>query len=573
MRSPDSSPTAVGALLALVCVALHVAALSAGYAYDDPVHLQFAASHAPWQYFTQRSVMLQQSYAHLTPWNALFFDLGLRLAGLDARWHHAHLLAVVWACAWATWMLLRRWLGGHAALYAALLFLAMPPTAVVASLLMTGHYAYGLLFSILALQCQVLALQRRRLAWSVAAAVCYGLACLCKELYVPLVLVLLALPLADRRWRLRAAAPLLAVALAYAGWRLYVLGGVGGYAALSVDGGPPRPALPDILQRFAQGVFVHVFGPGWAGALALVLAAVMVAGAVWRGRRAPALLVAAATLALLVPVVPTFAFDLPYGAGRLMLVIGWALALALAWFIRLNRRTAVFALALLPLLVVQQRGAFERTQGPERIASQQFDFVLRAAADEVLIPVGYAQHGYLRAMADAARRVLGRDGPHIVDDEDEMQALGPERGARAWSWREDSRRLERLGERYQAALVQQRAARLAAAGQPLHGTLALQVQGRHRVVQWQVQSSPGRVFMHVEGYARLELPPQGALAFGLEASTSTMADPARVRMLVLTPDGALIRSQPVLLALGRSSSFALQAEPPEDAGPRPPPGE
>ena len=44
-------------------------------------------------------------------------------------------------------------------------------------------------------------------------------------------------------------------------------------------------------------------------------------------------------------------------------------------------------------------------------------------------------------------------------------------------------------------------------------------------------------------------------------------------MLVLTPDGALIRSQPVLLALGRSSSFALQAEPPEDAGPRPPPGE
>ncbi|MBC7940450.1 MAG: hypothetical protein H7Z19_11900, partial [Chitinophagaceae bacterium] len=200
MRALTWAGVALG--LALLTAVLHGSAVGGGWRFDDAPHLQFVATYSPWQYFGVREVMLRQSYAHITPWNALFYEIGLPWFGLDARGHHVHLLVVLWATALASFALLQRWLHVVPALAGAVLFLAMPPTAVVGQLLMTGHYAYGLLFSVLSLHCFAGTLQRSgaRPAW--LAAFFYALACLCKELYVPLVLVTLALPLADVRARL-----------------------------------------------------------------------------------------------------------------------------------------------------------------------------------------------------------------------------------------------------------------------------------------------------------------------------------------------------------------------------------
>ena len=259
---------------------------------------------------------------------------------------------------------------------------------------------------------------------------------------------------------------------------------------------------------------------------------------------------------------PAFSFDLPSGAGRVLLVVGWAAAVGLAWMLSVRRGAWVFALALLPLLVVQQRAAFEATQAPARIAAEQYDFVLRSTDGDLQIPFEFRLHGYLLALADAAKRVLGRSSAQIVDDEAAMLALGPDLGARAFAWHEESKRIERMGARYEATAERLRSARRAAAGRPLEGTLALTVRGRFRLVRWDVESAPGRMFMHVKGFERFEIPARGALAFGLDATSSALSDPAPVRLLVLALDGALIQSQLVSLPIDRSSSHSLHAEAP-----------
>lgn len=546
-------------MLALACGVLQGRALSAGFTYDDPIHLLFAATHSPWQYFTDTRVMLQQSYAHLTPWNVLFYDLGLPLAGLDARWHHAHLLLVIWACAFATWELLVRSLGRHAALLASVLFLAAPPTAVVGSLLMTGHYAYGLLFSVLALHVHVMALQQQRLSLAFVSAGLYAGACLCKELYVTLPLVLLVLPVAKPSTRVRLAAPALAVASLYAAVRLHVLGGVGGYAAFAAEGVTQSPGPFGMAERFAQAVQVQVFGSGWPGALAMGLFAGCVAHAALRGRRPSGSLLVGALVALVVPALPAFAFELPSGAGRVMFVIGWTYAVAVGWLLRPGGRLWMPAAVLLALLVLQQRAQFDRTLAPERVAARQYDFLIHATAADTLVPFNFTQQGYLTAMQSAVQSVLRRESARVLDNEDEMQALEPDRRARTWAWDADRQQVALMGERFDPVVAQQGAARHAGLGLPLAGTLALEVRGRYRVLRWDVQSAPGRVLLHVEGFSRFEIPARGSLAFGLDATLASVTDPVWLRVLVVTPEGAVISSRRAALDLHRGGSRSLEA--------------
>lgn len=178
-RAERAWDTAVGLLaLAALTLLLHHSALSGSWRADDPMLLSFAAAFSPQQYFLTREGMLTLSYASITPWAALFFDSNLSLFGLDARGHYAHMLAVLWATAAATALWLRRWLDAPLAWGAGALFLAMPPTGAVAQQLMTGHYAWGLLFSVLALWAFARAVQEDSVGWACGAAVLYGLAAL-----------------------------------------------------------------------------------------------------------------------------------------------------------------------------------------------------------------------------------------------------------------------------------------------------------------------------------------------------------------------------------------------------------
>jgi hypothetical protein len=186
----------------------------------------------------KEQVQKQESLAHITQAEGeavKAFDAAIALGGLDSRIHYLLHLSVLWAVAASTWWLLSRWLSGDMAFAAAALFLAMPPTAWVANTLMTTHYAWGLLFSVLALCAWARAIAATSVFWAVTSALLYGLACLGKELYVPLVLVMLLWPGLGWRRGARLASPAIIVALAYLALRYHVLGGVGGYGAISAD--------------------------------------------------------------------------------------------------------------------------------------------------------------------------------------------------------------------------------------------------------------------------------------------------------------------------------------------------
>lgn len=265
-------PLGAALLLLLVCFGLHRSALSGGWQFDDGLHLLMAAKYAPWQYFFVPEVMLESTPAHITPWNVFFYEMGLPFFGLNPVGHYVHLLLVLWGGAYATFFLLGEWLPKSYALFGAVLFLAMPPVAGVAQMLMVGHYVYGLLFTVLALLAFNRAVLTGQTRYALLTAGLYALACLCKELYVPLPAVLLFLPVKTWQLRLRSLLGVAVVAVAYVGFRGWVLGGLGGYSnGESIASIPLLPYLQQLQQALFGSKYPYFlsagFGLAWLGVM------------------------------------------------------------------------------------------------------------------------------------------------------------------------------------------------------------------------------------------------------------------------------------------------------------------
>ncbi|MDB5889350.1 MAG: putative rane protein [Polaromonas sp.] len=317
---------------------LHGAALTMGFARDDGFNLFNAARLSPLTYFFDPATLKAVSASALTPWNLLVYDINVTLFGLDPRWHHLHLLAVVWACAMATWMFLRLWLPEMAALLAALLFLTGTPVVFISHEQMSGHYLYGLLFTILAAWSFVAAVRSGGAGLALLSGLLYMLATSCKEVFVPLPVALLLLPEGTLARRLRVSWALWLAVAAYTGWRWVVFDG-------SLLGPRGVPLQPQEALRQVAGMAPLLFSQAWI----LLPAAVILA--VWRkalsAREALFLLVLAAILvAPLLPVTSGVGLHEP---DRLLLLVWWTLACvmgAFAWRVLGQRRMAMVALMI-----------------------------------------------------------------------------------------------------------------------------------------------------------------------------------------------------------------------------------
>lgn len=564
---------AAALLLVLACAALHGAALSGGWHFDDGPHLNFVTRYAPWQYFFVPEVMLQQSYAHITPWNALFYELGLPFFGLQPQGHYLHLLAVLWLTALATFALLRRWLGWVPALAGALMFLAMPATGAVAQLLMTGHYAYGLLFSVLALLVFARAARQDSLIWGTLAAFAYALACLCKELYVPLVAVLLCWPEGSVRSRLRIAAPAFAVAAIYTVWRLWLLQGTGGYAeALH----PPDVSWQRQVWLSLAQLRERAVGPGWAGGAvlgcALALAALATLGQAELSAAAPdnrtclprwrlGLFLAAWGAVLALPLGRMLLQTLEITAGRLVVFAGWAAAVALAFALPLAWRrspgaTALLFAGLLGGLVIGEHRIGRDIALAQDVMVQQ-NRLLVSGAPGALVAHHYEATGYLRAMAKAVARLQGSPERLLVEDEEGLLALGAEAGAAAWMYAYDCQCMRQLGADY-ALMVADFLDRVARGhGRSAGFAVRISFTGprQRKVLRWTIDGAPfpaWQRFFYVRDFGRAIVPERGSYAFGLDA-TAPFEDALQLRLSFTLPDGALVRSPLLSLPLDHGS--------------------
>ena len=383
--------------LALAALVLHHSALNAFWRFDDGAHLLFAATYAPWQYFLQPSVTILQSYANVAPYNAFFYDVNLALFGMAPRWHYAHQIALLGAVAFATYRLIRVWQEPLIALLAAALFLTGLPTLYVAQQLMTGHYATGLLFTVLSLHCYTLGVRDGNLRLNLLGAALYLLATSCKEVFVPLVLLLPFLPVGSLKVRVRAALPYVAVAAVYTAWRYAILGRLmGGYVAVDIS--PVEQfrqllTIPVLLAGWTKGDDVVLFFGMRSGLNLAAFAVVMSLGFMAAYRRRLSWMLIFAALALLVlPLVPLTRFPGLNTADRYLFLLWWACAVLLAIFVSSFKkhgfeapfRFACFAV-LTGLTWLAQRAEHERISPQLAMQDRLYQAVLHVDDNTALL--------------------------------------------------------------------------------------------------------------------------------------------------------------------------------------------
>jgi hypothetical protein len=345
---------AAAALVAAVLLLYHQV-LRLWWTHDDLFNLHYVSEHHPWEYLLQPRVWQLLPWHMLTPLQFLSLHLDLRLFGADPRALYAHQLAAAALAFVAFYAVLRLWLPAAAAALGTGVALAGAPAVSLVQLPMTRHYLEGLLLAALAIVFFVQGLSRASPArprtlylFLSLSALCYLAASLAKEIFVPLVLFFPWLAPGGAGRRLRLAAPHLGAFLFYVGWRLHMLGTLGGGYGWSVE----TADLPHLAASLPlKLVRVMVGASPRAGTLLLAVLAAGAVAACYRRRRAAALLLLAAAAAV-APILPASTEMQDRYALPLWLVLAAALAFGCDRLARGQRSGQVAAAVLAGLAAV-----------------------------------------------------------------------------------------------------------------------------------------------------------------------------------------------------------------------------
>lgn len=398
-RHPQYEYLAVAVFMALLGLVAHGNALNGSWRWDDGAHLNFAAHLSPWQYFFDPDIARRYSSANVAPWNLLFYDINLSLFGMNTVGHYAHLLFIVVLGAMLFYAVLRQWLPPLPAMLGAIALLLGKPTFHIAAGLMHGHYATGFALAMLAILGWIRYLRGGRWYWLALSVFAYLLATTCKEVYVPLVVLLPFLPTGTLRQRARALLPFVLVAAAYTGWRYLILGAFfGGY---SQGQGFDFANAMHQLSRIPR-LLVGSELPG----IALALSFIGLLGLAFvRGRLNWPLLAVAFAIVFL-PLLPLTSFPGIHKADRYLFIPWVALSSCLAAL--LPRHTRSIATITLPVLIIL---AIIATHEQERKDTKQdilfwdtaYRFAISADKTQQAIFVG-PDDGYKRLMLTGARK-------------------------------------------------------------------------------------------------------------------------------------------------------------------------
>jgi hypothetical protein len=267
---------------------------------DELIYLKSVMLHSPAEYLFVPAVYRDLSPVLFFPGALLSFDLDHRLFGLAVSLYHIHQLLAFALAASLVSMLAHRFLPATAAAATGLLFVLGPPVPVVVSELMSRHYIEGLAAALAATLFFLRFVEGRRAPWLIGAVGLWFLAAACKEIFVPLPLVLVSLPVGSFRQRLRASWPFGIGLVFYAAWRQTMLAGAfGGYEASSERISALGGRLVLVARQFAAVTLAPHETAGRLLASGLIILALL---AVVRRRSVP--LMAALAVAVAVPILP-----------------------------------------------------------------------------------------------------------------------------------------------------------------------------------------------------------------------------------------------------------------------------
>ncbi|HMF07777.1 MAG TPA: hypothetical protein VKJ00_01500 [Thermoanaerobaculia bacterium] len=289
------------AVLAGLVAALYGTILRLWWTGDDLFHLRFVSTHSPlalgfspqtWREFPSRM---------FTPLQLWSYAVDLALFGRHPGGFYVHQLVSVGFAALAFCLALRSWLASVWACLASVLVVLGVPLAAWTSQLMFRHYVEGFFCASLAVWLFVQSVRRDHdAARALASAFFYLLAMLAKEVYVPLVVLLLALPEASWPRRARRLIPHGAVLLLYLIWRWIMLGTLlGGYGWIVPSAEMPR-LIASLPARMAAAFSGNAGAAVWP-----VLVLVLIGTAVLLSRKPGGfVLLGVAALAIAGPIVP-----------------------------------------------------------------------------------------------------------------------------------------------------------------------------------------------------------------------------------------------------------------------------
>jgi hypothetical protein len=219
-------------LLSVIVYALYGSVIDLWWTYDDTQILRQAIKYSPSQYFFIPKIWQELSWVNFTPLVTFSFDLDIALFGLNPKMFYLHHLIVLWLCSAMLYTILRFWISRPFALTGASLFLIGIPVAILSQQLMARHYLEGLLLAMISFYLFIKAVRGGKTGLAFWSACLYTGAMSAKEIYVPLVFLLLALPEKNWKVRFKYSIPLLVVFLTYIGWRWWMIGTpIGGYGA------------------------------------------------------------------------------------------------------------------------------------------------------------------------------------------------------------------------------------------------------------------------------------------------------------------------------------------------------
>ena len=371
------------------------------WTFDDLFHQHLLVTGPRLWYLWDAEFYRHAAPKMMTPLLFLSLDLDRRLFGLHPVGFYAHQLVSLSLVGAALYAVLRLWLPRGWSALGSGLFLLGAPVAGTALQLMVRHYFEALVLMAVAVALWVGALrgQERRapaLAWASAAV--WFLACLAKEIAVPLVLFLPLVPEVEPRGRGRLFFPYGVAAVAYAALRVYLLGGPAPPSGFAVSGvGWLRLAMA-LPAKVATSIGGLSGAAGW-GLLATVLAGLVAALALGRGS---AFRTGAGLALAMAPVLPVSTVFEPRFALMSWLAVAIAGAFAgAAWSTRgQTPRRAAIAVALVAVglgaLVNRQAWADGFGESLRRSAEGRY-FVSMKAGELVRRPAGLpAELGELR---------------------------------------------------------------------------------------------------------------------------------------------------------------------------------
>jgi len=165
--------------------------------------------------------------SNFTPMLGASFKTDWILFKMNPAGYSLHSMLSLVAASASLYFFLRLYVTTTSALVGILLFLLNPITLSTAHWFSTRHYIEGLSWGLLSLYFFVAAKRKGNI--SVAAGIFYLLSSLCKEVYVVLPAVAFLILDGTIRRRIKYTLPLWLGLVVYALWRLWIMGGMGGY--------------------------------------------------------------------------------------------------------------------------------------------------------------------------------------------------------------------------------------------------------------------------------------------------------------------------------------------------------